>query len=174
MVDLSYPIGRPQIPEEITNEVLQTWITQVQAAPDALRQAVIGLDDDQLDTPYRPDGWTVRQVVHHLADTHLHTYTNFKHALTEDNPQIHTIDIHAWANLPDSTRGEIEMSLLMFEGIQTRWAALLQSMSERDFARTFEHPKSGKRSLGPVLGVYAWHAEHHTAHITRLRERMGW
>ncbi|KPV42632.1 YfiT family bacillithiol transferase [Alicyclobacillus ferrooxydans] len=173
-MDLSYPIGRPQIPEVIDDAVIQSWIHDVLASPDALKAAVAGLTTDQLDTPYRPDGWTVRQVVHHLADTHMHTYTNFKHALTEDNPVIKPIDINAFAALPDSTAGEIEMSLLMFEGIQRRWAFLMKSMSPSDLERTFEHPRAGKRPLSAILGVYAWHAKHHTAHITGLRERMGW
>lgn len=173
-MDLSYPIGKPQIPETLNDTVIDSWIRDVEAAPALLRQAVAGLEGGQLDTPYRPDGWTVRQVVHHLADTHLHTYTNFKHALTEQNPLIKPIDINAWAQLPDSISGDMEMSLLMFQGIQSRWAVLLRSMTRQDFERSFEHPKSGLRNLGTILGVYAWHAKHHTAHITKLRERMGW
>ncbi|QSO52206.1 putative metal-dependent hydrolase [Alicyclobacillus curvatus] len=173
-MDLNYPIGKPQLPETMDDTVIESWITDVEMSPLLLRQAVTGLDESQLDTPYRPDGWTVRQVVHHLADTHLHTYTNFKHALTEDNPPIKPIDINAWAALPDSISGNIEMSLLMFQGIQSRWAMLLRSMSRQDFERTFEHPRGGPRNLGTILGVYAWHGKHHTAHITNLRERMGW
>ena len=173
-MDLSYPIGKPQIPETLNDTVIDSWIRDVEAAPALLRQAVAGLEEGQLDAPYRPDGWTVRQVVHHLADTHLHTYTNFKHALTEENPLIKPIDINAWAQLPDSISGDIEMSLLMFQGIQSRWAVLLRSMTRQDFERSLEHPKSGLRNLGTTLGVYAWHAKHHIAHITKLRERMGW
>lgn len=173
-MDLSYPIGRPELPEKIDLTNIEAWINDVETAPGALRQAVDGLNEEQLNTPYRPDGWSVRQVVHHLADTHLHTYTNFKHALTTENPTIHPIDINAWALLPDSIDGDVSVSLTMFEGIQRRWAELLRRMSADDFARTFLHPRGGVRRLDTVLGIYAWHGKHHVAHITALRDRMGW
>ncbi|HMB90707.1 MAG TPA: putative metal-dependent hydrolase, partial [Rhodothermales bacterium] len=136
--------------------------------------AVQGLTDDQLDTPYRPDGWTVRQVVHHVPDSHLNSYVRFKWALTETEPLIKTYDQDGWSTLPDARTASIEMSLILLDAIHERWLALLQGLSEDDFARTFKHPEWGLVRLDQNLAIYAWHGKHHVAHIMGLRERKGW
>lgn len=173
-MDLQYPIGRPNLPEAITKEYIDRWIAKVEQAPSQLRNAVYGLSKEQLDTPYRPGGWTVRQVVHHLADTHINTYLNFRHALTEDNAVMRTTDINRWSNLNDSVQGDIDPSLNLFESVQQRWSILLKGLSLSEFERTILHPSGEHRALWRLLGVYAWHGEHHTAHITALRDRQGW
>lgn len=172
--DLSYPIGRFQAPEVITKATIDSWIYDVRQAPAFLRKAVTGLDAKQLDTPYRPGGWTVRQVVHHLPDSHMATYLNFRLGLTESNPMARSGDVNAWAELPDSRTGDIQPSLLFFEGLQLRWVTLMESMGLQDFERTIEFPQRGSRPLSTLLGIYAWHGRHHVAHITGLRERMRW
>lgn len=138
-----------------------------------LREAIQGLSDAQLDTPYREGGWTVRQLVHHIADSHANAYVRFKLALTESNPTIKPYDEAAWAALPDS-RLPIEPSLAMIEGIHKRLVALLESLAGSDFERTFQHPERGPMTIAANLALYEWHSLHHTAHITSLRQRMGW
>ena len=133
-----------------------------------------GLSDAQLDTPYRDRGWTVRQLVHHVADSHVNSVVRFKLALTEDWPTIKPYDEKAWAELPDSKTLPIDGSLVLIEALHARWVALLESMSEPDFARGIKHPERGPSDLALTLALYAWHSQHHTAHITALRERMGW
>ena len=172
--DLSYPIGRVQLPETIQLSNIESWIEDVRQSPLQLRRAVTDLSREQLDTPYRPGGWTVRQVVHHLPDSHMNTYANFRLALTEENPQARQADVNVWAQLADSRTGDIQTSLEFFEGLQLRWADLMQTMSFEDFQRTLEFASRGKRSLATLLGIYAWHGRHHVAHITELRRRMGW
>jgi uncharacterized damage-inducible protein DinB len=149
------------------------WIEEISAAPQHMREAVAGLSDSQLDTPYRPEGWTVRQVVHHVPDSHMNCWVRFKCALTEDEPAIKTYDEARWAELPDS-KGPIEVSLSLLEGLHTRWIELLDPLSEAQFHRTFVHPELGVRTLDQTLSLYAWHGRHHVAHITHLRDRMGW
>lgn len=173
MDDLRYPVGKLQIPAEITPEIRQQWIGVMAETPARLRLAVAGLSDQQLDTPYRNGGWTVRQVVHHLPDSHLNSYIRFKWALTENNPTIKAYDEQGWAMLPDS-KGPIEPSLEMLEALHRRWVSLLSAMSEADFARSLVHPESGPTNLNRLLAVYAWHGPHHVAHITELRKRMNW
>lgn len=172
-MDLRYPIGRPQLPEEVTMNDIQAWIDDIQAAPDLLQRAVAGLTDEQLDTPYRPDGWTVRQVVHHLADTHLSTYLNFRLGLTQDTPNIAVNDVDASAELTDAKTAPIEMSLSLFQSLHQRWIALLKPLALKDYLRTVQSAR-GQRTLASLLGVYAWHGKHHVAHIEALRKRMGW
>jgi hypothetical protein len=172
--DLRYPVGRYTPPEPITAAHRPDWIEQIGHAPAALRDAVRGLSDAQLDTPYRPGGWTVRQVVHHLPDSHLNAYIRFKLALTEDEPTIKPYDEARWAVLEDGRNGPPDASLAMLDGLHARWVRLLRSLGARDFARTFNHPEHGKLTLDWVLGMYAWHGRHHVAHITFLREREGW
>ena len=141
--------------------------------PERLRAAVAGLNDAQLDTPYRDGGWTVRQVVHHLADSHANAFIRFKLALTEDWPTIKPYDEAAWARLPDS-RLPIDGSLVFVDALHARLVSLLQAMSEDDFQKGFVHPERGRMTLAGNLAIYDWHSRHHVAHITRLRERMGW
>ncbi len=145
----------------------------LEAAPDHLRAAVSGLSGAQLDTPHRVGGWTVRQVVHHLPDSHLNSYTRFKLALTEDAPVIRPYHEDRWAELPDS-RLEPEVSLALLEALHRRWVALLRAMTEQDFSRTFIHPENGEQTLAQSLALYSWHAQHHTAQIVGVRERQGW
>ena len=173
MEDPRYPIGRFTPPVANTPELRSAQIENIRQLPAKLRHAVSGLNDAQLDTPYRYGGWTVRQLVHHIADSHANSYIRIKLALTEDWPTINAYDEVAWANLPDS-KLPIESSLQLLDGLHTRWAALLESLNEEDFQRGCVHPENGRMNLARVLAVYSWHCLHHTAHITRLRERMGW
>ena len=142
------------------------------ALPARIHEAVAGLNDAQLDTPYRPGGWTVRQVVHHVADSHMNGYIRVKLALTEDVPTIKTYEEAAWAELADS-RADVDVSLALLDALHTRWVLLLRSLSEADYERTFNHPEWGLMTLGTLLRLYEWHGRHHVAHITRMRERMG-
>ncbi len=173
-MDLRYPIGRVSLPETVDASHIEEWIRDVSEAPGLLRKAVENLSEDQLNTPYRPEGWTVRQLVHHLADTHANTYLNFRSALIENGPIIRGVNVDASANLPDYTSADIGPSLEMFEGIQTRWATLLRGMSASDFERVLKVPDRDDRKLWTLLCIYAWHAKHHVAHITALCDRMGW
>jgi len=174
MEDLSYPIGKSKIETELSDAKRRQLIDDIAAAPAALRNAVKDLSKEQLDTPYRPGGWTVRQVVHHLPDSHMNAYFRFKLALTENEPTIKPYEQQLWAELPDAKSGDIEMSLILFESLHERWVLLLRSMKPEDFQRKFIHPESGVNELDKVLQVYAWHGKHHVAHITSLRKRMGW
>ncbi|MGO9324009.1 MAG: YfiT family bacillithiol transferase [Terracidiphilus sp.] len=171
--DLRYPIGKFRPPAESTPAVRAEQIEALRLLPERLRAAVAGLNDAQLNTPYRDGGWTVRQVVHHFADSHANSYVRFKLALTEDWPTIKPYDEAAWARLPDSSLS-IEPSLVFITGLHQRLVALLDSMSEKDFERGFNHPERGRVALGTNLAIYAWHSRHHTAHITSLRARKGW
>jgi len=174
MSDLRYPIG-PFVPDsEATPEKLGGWIDAVEAAPGALRAAVAGLSPAQLDTPYRPDGWTVRQVVHHVPESHMNAYVRFKLALTEDEPTIKPYDEKLWSELADVRDTPIEVSLALLDSLHRRWVILLRSLSPADFGRRLKHPELGVLALDTVLQIYAWHGRHHTAHVTALRERMGW
>jgi len=171
--DLCYPIGRFQPPAASMPSIRAAQIETLRQLPERLCAAVAGLRDSQLDTPYREGGWTVRQVVHHLADSHANSYVRFKLALTEDWPTIKPYDEAAWARLPDS-RMPIVPSLAFLEGLHSRFVALFESLSEEDFRRGFNHPERGRVTLADNLALYAWHSRHHTAHITSLRSRMDW
>jgi uncharacterized damage-inducible protein DinB len=171
--DLRYPIGRFQPPSTSTPALRTAQIETLRLLPSRLRAAVDVLNDSQLDTPYRDGGWTLRQVVHHLADSHANSYIRFRLALTEDLPTIKPYDEAAWARLPDN-RMSIEPSLEFLDGMHQRFAALLESMSEEDFQRSFNHPQRGRMDLATNLALYDWHSRHHAAHITSLRSRMGW
>jgi hypothetical protein len=173
-MDLRYPLGKFQNPAVISPELVAGWIGEIAAAPAQFRAAVRGLDATQLDTPYRPDGWTVRQVIHHVPDSHINSYVRFRLALTEEQPTIKPYDEAKWAELPDGRSGPIELSLDLLDAVHLRWVALLRSLSPTSLARTYLHPASGVRRLDQVLGEYAWHGRHHAAHITGLRDRMGW
>jgi hypothetical protein len=172
--DLRYPVGRYRAAEIITAAQRSLWIRQIESLPSNLRKAVSGLSGAQLDTSYRPGGWTVRQVVHHLPDSHLNSYTRFRLALTEDSPVIKPYDEAAWAELPDAKTAPVAPSLALLEGLHARWTVLLQSLGDVPFARTFKHPELGEIRLDWTLGLYDWHCRHHLAHITSLRAREGW
>jgi hypothetical protein len=168
--DLRFPIG-PYEPDDGLDR--QDRIDAIRELPRLLRLAVEGLNDVQLDTPYRPGGWTVRQTVHHLADSHMNSFCRFRLALTEETPTIRPYYEERWATLPDSSM-PVEPSLEILDGLHLRWAFMLDAMSEEDFRKTFRHPDSGSWHLEDALGLYAWHSRHHTAHITATRERYGW
>jgi uncharacterized damage-inducible protein DinB len=172
--DLRFPIGRFSPPASSMPGIRSAHIQTLRLLPERLRAAVKDLSDTQLDTPYRPDGWTVRQVVHHVADSHANCYIRFKLALTEDWPTIKTYDEAAWANLADSRWLPVDLSLSFVESLHGRWVALLESLSEEDFRKGFQHPEAGQQNLAKVLALYDWHSRHHTAHITRLRVLQGW
>ena len=172
--DLSYPIGRFESRTRLESEERRRLIGEIAAAPAELRRAVAGLTDAQLDIPYRPGGWTVRQVVHHLPDSHLNAYTRLKLALTEHEPVIRPYDEAAWAELPDSRDTPIETSLTLLEALHDRWTRLLGSLDDSAFARVFRHPEQGQVTIDWLVAMYAWHGRHHTAHITTLRQRSNW
>ena len=174
MNDLRYPIGKFQPAAEVTQTLRSQWIDDIAKAPGLVRAAVTGLTGPQLDTPYRPEGWTVRQVVHHLPDSHLNAYTRFKLALTEDEPTIQTYAEDRWAKLEDGRTAPVDVSLELLDSLHRRWVLLLRSMSPADFSRKFRHPELGVLTLDTTLGIYAWHGRHHMAHITSLRDRKGW
>jgi len=175
MEDLRYPIGKydrskgPKTPEERKH-----LIDSIAETPERLQQAVTGLNGKQLDTPYREGGWTVRQVAHHLADSHMNAYVRYKLALTEENPTIKPYDEAAWADLADSRVTPIDVSLALMEHLHSRWVVLLRSMKADEWERKLTHPEAGVMSLNDMLGMYAWHGSHHVAHITGLRNRNQW
>jgi len=175
MTDLRYPRGRFTWDGALTDAAIAQGIADLAGAPAALRAAVAGLSASQIETPYRPSGWTVRQVVHHVPDSHFHSYARFKLALTEDEPTIKPYDEARWAELPDTRVVPIEVSLTLLEMLHERWVALLRSMPPDAYRRTFKHPELGRSvTLGEALAMYAWHGRHHVAHITALRECEGW
>jgi hypothetical protein len=173
--DLRYPIGKFSYDGTMTDARRTECVARIAAAPAGFRAAVAGLDDRQLDTPYRPGGWTVRQVVHHVPDSHLNAYTRIRLALTEDIPTIKPYEEARWAELPDARSLPVEISLGLLESLHARWVPLLQRLGPAEGARQFRHPEHGRlMTIDELLAMYAWHGEHHTAHVTRLRERMGW
>ena len=174
MPDLRYPVGRLAYDNDVTAEKRGGWIRQIAGTPDAMRQAVAGLTEAQFETPYRPDGWTVRQVLHHVPDSHLNAYVRFKLALTEDNPTIRPYNEAAWARVADTARTDPQVSLALLDALHHRWVILLESMAAADFARPLFHPDNGPMTLDRLLQMYAWHGRHHVAHITELRKREGW
>jgi len=174
MTDPTYPIGKFSADPDVTPAKRQGWIEEIAAAPAALRRAVAGLNDTQLDTSYRDGGWTVRQVVHHMADSHLHTLMRFRLALTEDEPAITGYDPGKWGELPDAKTGPVAVSLNLFDAIHARWILLLKAMRATDFTRTFRRPDGQVVTLDRALQTYAWHGRHHAAQITDLRQRMAW
>jgi uncharacterized damage-inducible protein DinB len=172
--DPRYPIGKASIPQSVAAPERLLWIAEIAEAPARLRAAVAGLTPAQLDTPYRDGGWSVRQVVHHVPDSHMNAYIRFKLALTEDEPVVKPYDEAAWAKLEDVQRTPIETSLAMLEALHDRWACLLGTLDGAAFARAFRHPELGVVRLDQSLSLYAWHGRHHTAQITALRNRMSW
>jgi len=174
MSDLSYPIGKYEPVSGLSADKRAELIDDVAATPARMRAAIAGLDDTQLDTPYRDGGWTVRQVVHHVADSHMNCLIRFKLALTEDEPTIKPYAEGLWAELDDTRVAPIDMSLEILDGVHRRWDVVLRAMKPDEFARRFRHPERGTVTLDDTLGLYAWHGRHHVAHITRLRDREGW
>jgi hypothetical protein len=174
MDELSFPVGRFQRPTSLTQDERRRAIDDIAAAPKNLRAATRGLDDSQLDTPYRPGGWTVRQVVHHVPDSHMNAYIRFKLTLTEDTPTIKPYDQAAWAHLEDARSTPIETSLSLLETVHDRWVRILAAMSPSDFERQLNHPENGMMNLDQLLAMYQWHGKHHVAHINGLRQRNGW
>ncbi len=172
-VDLRYPIGKVRLVQKVTDDQRRGYTDMVAKTPVLLREAISGLTAEQLDEPYRPGGWTVRQVVHHLPDSHMNAFIRFKLALTEDTPTIKPYDEARWAELPDA-KAAIDPSLSLLENLHKRWDVLLRGMAPADFARKFNHPEAGTMTLDDYLQVYAWHGRHHVAHIASLRERKGW
>jgi hypothetical protein len=172
--DLRYPVGKFESTGPLNSEQRGRLIDQIEATPANLRAAVQGLNDEQLATPYRPGGWTVRQVVHHIPDSHINSYMRFKLALTEELPTIRTYDEARWAELEDGRNAPIEVSLNLLESLHRRWVLLLRSLKGEDLERSFQHPEWGKVGIDWALQMYAWHGRHHVAHITSLRDREGW
>ncbi len=176
MYDVRYPIGRFHVHamrDPITDVQIQEWINDIELAPANLRKAVTGLTNEQLDTPYRDGGWTVRQVVHHLPDSHMNTYIRFKWALTETDPAIKPFPEDKWADLPDS-KGPIEVSLNLLQALHERWVRLMRAMTREDFNRCYVHPELQNVSLAQTVALFSWHGRHHIAHITSLKARKGW
>lgn len=174
MADLRYPIGKFHYDRPTNDDQKQQFIDEIARTPENLKAAINGLSSIQIDTPYRPGGWTVRQVVHHLPDSHMNSYVRFKLALTEDEPTIKPYAEDRWAELGDTKVAPIETSLTLLESLHARWIALLRSLTPEQWKRSFRHPELGPMSLEKALALYAWHGRHHVAHITKLRERSGW
>ena len=173
--DLAYPIGKYKRPESLTTDQRKAAIRTLAEVPSRMRAAVAGLTDAQLDTPYRPGGWSVRQVVHHVPDSHMNAYTRFKLGLTEDVPTIKPYDEAKWAELDDGKSKLVEQSLTLLDALHSRWVFLLERMKPSDFSRNITHPEwKGPMSLDQLLALYEWHGPHHVAHITELRKRQGW
>jgi hypothetical protein len=173
-IDPRFPIGKFNRPASIMPGLRAAHIEVLRLLPECLGHAVDSLNDGQLDTPYRDGGWTVRQVIHHVADSHANAYVRMKLALTEDWPTIKPYEEAAWANLADARSLPVAVSLDLIAALHIRWVTLLESLSGEDFHRGYVHPEGGRQDLAQVLALYDWHSRHHTAHITNLRQRMGW
>jgi hypothetical protein len=179
-IDLRYPIGKVDDQQLSTKEgfdpeIKTALLQEIQICPTLLENAVLNLDEHAMNTTYRPDGWTIKQVVHHVADSHMNAYVRFKLALTEDNPTIKPYDEAAWAKLADTKNLPVNISLTLLHALHLRWVELMKNMSDSDWEKTVMHPEHKRNiSLWNMLGTYAWHGKHHVAHITALRTRMGW
>jgi len=172
--DPRYPIGKISVEGPLSEEQKNRFLDDIELTPVRLKAAVAGLSEAQLDTPYRDGGWTVRQVVHHVPDSHMNSYVRFKLALTEPEPTIRTYMENLWAELPEAKSAPIELSLGLLESLHERWMLMLRAFAPADWKRTFRHPEIGLVSLEKNLALYAWHGRHHVAHITELRKKMGW
>ena len=172
--DPRYPIGKFKRPEQLDEKGRQAAIAAIVDTPVQFRKAVGGLSEQQLDTPYREGGWTVRQLAHHLADSHMNAYVRTKLVLTEDHPTVKPYDEARWAELDDTRTVPVSTSLSLLDGVHERWAAVVRACSPSDWARTLNHPQNGTMRLDQLTALYAWHGTHHVAHVTALRERMGW
>lgn len=175
MEELKYPVGHYQKPNVFTKEILAEAISVIEQFPNKITQEVKDLNDEQLDTPYRPDGWTIRQVVHHCADSHINAFIRVKLALTENTPTVKPYAEALWAELADGKTLPVQPSLSIIENVHLRWVKVLKNMKDKDFDRSFIHPEKGKElSLHESTGMYAWHCNHHLAHITSLKKRKCW
>jgi len=172
--DPRYPVGKFSFDGNMTEQQKAQCLDEIEQTPARLRAAVRGLNDQQLDTPYREGGWTVRQVVHHVPDSHMNSYVRFKLALTEDEPTIRPYMENLWAELPEAKSAPIELSLMLLESLHQRWMLALRGIKPEEWKRNLRHPEMGLLSLEKTLALYAWHGRHHVAHVTSLRERMGW
>jgi len=172
--DPRFPTGTFTFKPDVTPEMRIASIAAIRETPAALRAAVRGLTDAQLNTPYRDGGWTVRQVVHHVPESHMNAFIRFKLGLTEDNPTIKPYKEAAWANLADVQRVPVDTSLALLDALHERWVTLLELLTAEDFARSVQHPENGPMTLDRLLQMYAWHGRHHVAHVTTLRDREGW
>ena len=175
MNDLRYPTGKYQPVDEVTPAYVEACIAEIAALPALMRKAVEGLSEQQLNTPYRPDGWTVKQVVHHVGDSHLNSIVRFKWTMTEDTPKIKAYDEKEWAASSDVPVTPVAVNLMFIEALHQKWVHLLRSLEMADWSKSFVHPDTGRQlTLGWLLGLYAWHGKHHVAHINGLRSREGW
>lgn len=172
--DPRYPLGRFRAPERLSQNGRAELIGQIEELPVQVRESVHRLTAEQLQTPYREGGWTIAQVVHHLPDSHMNAYVRFRLALTEPEPTVKAYDEARWADLHDAASSDIESSLVILDGLHTRWVNLLRRLTPEQWALTFRHPERGTVSLDNNLALYAWHGRHHVAHITNLRQQMGW
>ncbi|MCU0453362.1 MAG: putative metal-dependent hydrolase [Bacteroidetes bacterium] len=173
-LDPRYPVGKFAPKDTISQDERTALIRQIEEAPERLAQAVAGLTEIQLDTPYRDGGWTVRQVVHHLADSHMNAYIRFRLAVTEDNPTVKPYNEKRWSELIDSRTAPIDLSISIIEALHARWAMMLESFTSADFERRVQHPENGPMDVDRLLQLYAWHGRHHCAHVTELRRVKGW
>lgn len=172
---LKYPIGRFKMPDTFTQDFKTQRIASISKLPQRLRDVLDNWSIEKLDTPYRQDGWTVRQLVHHIADSHINAFTRFKLGLTEDSPTIRPYDQAAWCDMEDAKKMDPDASLKIIEGLHQRWQGVLSDMSDEDYKRWIHHPEMNKKlNLEFMLGMYGWHSDHHLAHITKLKERMNW
>lgn len=170
-----FPIGRFKRPEQISQDDIQTWIEEIAALPAQMKAAVANWTDEQFDTPYRDGGWTVRQLIHHVADSHLNSYIRFKWTLTEDSPTIKAYDQEAWAEEIEAKTAPADLSLNLLDALHQRWVLVLRNLSETDLQRYFIHPETGNQvPLAVNVGLYAWHSKHHLGHILQLKEKMAW
>jgi len=174
MTDPRYPIGKFTFDGTLTTDQKKQYLNDIQQTPAQLRAAVAGLSQQQLNTPYREGGWTVRQLAHHVPDSHMNAYIRFKLALTENEPTIRPYMEDRWAELPESKQEPIEVSLALLDSLHQRWAMVLRNIADADWKRNFRHPEMGLLSLEKTLALYSWHGRHHVAHVTSLREKMGW
>jgi uncharacterized damage-inducible protein DinB len=174
MTDPRYPIGEFSFDGTLTEAQKAKHLDDIEQTPTRLRAAVHGLSDQQVDTPYREGGWTVRQVVHHVPESHMNSYIRFKLALTEEAPTIRPYMEDRWAKLPDATTAPVELSLVLLEFLHKRWMLVLRAMKPEEWRRTFRHPEIGLMTLEKALALYSWHGRHHVAHVAALREKMGW
>jgi uncharacterized damage-inducible protein DinB len=174
MSDPRFPIGKFHYEGQVSEQQKQAFLSDIAQTPANLRAAVRGLEESQLETPYRSGGWTVRQVVHHVPDSHMNAYVRFKLALTEDDPTIKPYAEDRWADLSDTKATPVEVSMTLLDSLHDRWVRLLRSLTSDDWKRTFRHPELGSMTLEKTLALYAWHGKHHVAHITELRKQMSW
>lgn len=172
---IRYPVGKYEKPARILKSDVSKWRKEIERLPRDLKKLVSGLDDHQLDTPYREGGWTVRQVIHHLADSHMQAYCRIKLALTEDNPTVKPYEEKLWAELSDAKTADIKFSLYILTGLHKRWALCIKAMTKDDYKKTFFHPVHGRnQTVGEIIGLYAWHCRHHLSHIRNLIKAKGW